>query len=224
MTSNATLCDRAVVDRVYRVADELDRDYAGLGLDVAFAGRMVDAVLRCFARCGLRARDGRRRDLHERVEFAEALLRRIWRRNARRDLARLAAARDRGVVPRVVVPLDLAATAVSEPAPTAGDLFAGDSGRLVAACLQEHGWPANRAWAFVLREAGYDWDDVAFLVGRLCGSSPGPPTLRQWSVRHFAEARRMARSFLLPEGPGRIHIFRNLVGWILRPVSAWRAA
>ena len=188
----------ATADRLYRVADALARDWQGAGLGDAFASAMIVAVVRFLERTGPRRPDGTRRSPAEQAEFAEALLRRFWAMNARRDAARRADARERGARPDVL-PLD----AVGEGAavarlhdPLRDDLHAGETGRAVARFLEGMGWPRERAWAFVWRESGREWDDVAFLLAERFEADLTPAALRKWGERHFEPAKPLVRAFL----------------------------
>lgn len=188
----------ALADRLYRVADALAHDWRGAGLSDTFALSMVLAAARFLRKTGTRRTDGTRRTREEQADFAEALLRRFWAANARRDAARHAQGRERGTRPDVL-PLELvgekAATA-DLYAPLRDDLLAGETGRAVARFLEGQGWPRERAWAFVWRESGREWDDVAFLLAERFEVDVTPAGLRKWGERYFAPAKPQVRAFL----------------------------
>ena len=197
-TSRTTAFDSAIADRLYRVADALAYDWRESGLSDGFASAIIVAVVQFLQKTGLRRTDGSRRTPAEQVDFAEALLRRFWDMNARRDAARRSEARERGTRPDVL-PLEL----VGEQAgiahlhdPLRDDLLAGETGRTVARFLEGRGWSRERAWAFVWRESGREWDDVAFLLSERFEVDATPGCLRKWGERYFEPAMPYVRAYL----------------------------
>ncbi len=191
------------VDRLYRVADILVQDWQNAGLGDVFGSRMIAAVARFLEKTGRRRPDGARRSAREQADFAEALLRRFWTVNARRDADRTAHARLSGRRPDVLA-LDLAGEAAVSTAlydSLADDLLVGETGRAVARFLEGLGWPRERAWAFVWRESGREWDDVAFLLAERFEQVATSARLRKWGERHFEPVKPQVRAFLL--GPDR---------------------
>lgn len=187
------------VDRLYRVADLLARDWQNAGLSDVFGSTMIVAVVRFLQKTGSAKPDGTRRSAQEQAEFAEALLRKFWAMNARRDADRDSQARAEGRRPEVV-PLELAgegAAPVGLYDPIGDDLLAGETGRAVARYLEGLGWPRERAWAFVWRESGREWDDVAFLLAERFEQDATPSRLRKWGERYFEPVKPQVRAFLL---------------------------
>lgn len=187
-----------VADRLYQVSDRLSGDWREAGLDDTFASRMIVAVLRFLEKAGRRYADGVRRSEAEQADFAEALLRQFWMQNARRDAARVTQRREEGHQPRLV-PMELVGeqAAVSDLYhPLRDDLLAGETGRSVARFLEGLGWPRERAWAFVWRESGKEWDDVAFLLAERFEADATAERLRQWGKRHFEPVKLEVRAFL----------------------------
>lgn len=187
------------VDRLYRVADLLASDWQNAGLRDVFGSSMIAAVVRFLEKTGSRNEDGTNRSDREQADFAEALLRRFWVVNARRDAERNTQARASGRRPEV-----LALDFVSERAAAAGlydtlsdDLLAGETGRAVARFLETLGWPRERAWAFVWRESGREWDDVAFLLAERFEQDTTTSCLRKWGERYFELIKPQVRAFLL---------------------------
>ncbi len=186
------------VDRLYRVADLLARDWQGAGLSDVFGSAMIVAVVRFLGKTGSARRDGTRRSPQEQAEFAEALLRRFWVLNARRDADRDRQARADGRRPDVL-PLELAgegAAPVGLYDTLGDDLLAGETGRAIARFLEGLGWPRERAWAFVWRESGREWDDVAFLLAERFEADATPGSLRKWGERYFEPVLPRVRAFL----------------------------
>ncbi|MDQ2798257.1 MAG: hypothetical protein M3Y13_01265 [Armatimonadota bacterium] len=186
------------VDRLYRVADLLARDWQNAGLSDVFGSSMIAAVVRFLEKTGTRNEDGTSRSAREQADFAEALLRRFWAMNARRDAERNTQAHASGRRPEV-----LALDFVSEGAAATGlydtfsdDLLAGETGRAVARFLETLGWPRERAWAFVWRESGREWDDVAFLLAERFEADATPGSLRKWGERYFEPVLPRVRAFL----------------------------
>lgn len=187
------------VDRLYRVTDLLARDWQNAGLRDVFGSSMIVAVARFLEKTGRHRADGTRRSAREQADFAEALLRRFWAVNARRDAERETQARADGRRPEV-----LALDFVSEGAAATGlydtlsdDLLAGETGRAVARFLETLGWPRERAWAFVWRESGREWDDVAFLLAERFEQDATLSCLRKWGERYFEPVKPQVRAFLL---------------------------
>ncbi len=196
------------VDRLYRVADLLARDWHGAGLSDVFGSTMIVAVVRFLQKTGCRKPDGTRRSPQEQAEFAEALLRQFWAMNARRDADRDSKARAGGRRPDLL-PLELAgegAAPVRLYDPLADDLLAGETGRAVARFLEGLGWPRERAWAFVWRESGREWDDVAFLLAERFEADATPGSLRKWGERYFEPVLPRVRAFLQdwPDEPAAV--------------------
>ena len=196
--SGAALPAKAV-DRLYRVADLLARDWQNAGLRDVFGSSMIAAVVRFLEKTGRRNEDGTRRSVREQEDFAEALLRRFWATNARRDAERNTQAYAGGRRPEVLA-LDL----VSEGAAATGlygtlsdDLLAGETGRAVARFLETLGWPRERAWAFVWRESGREWDDVAHLLSERFEQDTTLSCLRKWGERYFEPVKPQVCAFLL---------------------------
>lgn len=197
LAADAVLPAQAV-DRLYRVADLLARDWHGAGLCDVFGSTMIVAVLRFLQKTGSARRDGTRRSPQEQAEFAEALLRKFWAMNARRDADRDGQARAGGRRPDIL-PLELAgegAASVHLYDPLADDLLAGETGRTVARFLEGLGWPRERAWAFVWRESGREWDDVAFLLAERFEADATLGSLRKWGERYFEPVLPRVRAFL----------------------------
>ena len=192
----------AIADRLYRIADILADDWRGAGLDESFGSAMIVAVVRFLGKTGPRRLDGPRRTLTEQADFAEALLRRFWAINARRDAARHSEGRDRGLRPDTL-PLDLVGEGAAQVRlydSLGDDLLAGETGRDVARFLEGLGWPRERAWAFVWRESGREWDDVAFLLAeRFEAGRLTPARLRKWGERYFEPVLSRVRAFLQGE-------------------------
>ena len=188
----------SVADRLYRVAERLEADWLGAGLADDFASRMIVAVLRFLTKTGEYRPDGTRRTSAEQAEFAEALLRRFWTLNARRDASRRTEARERGTEYGLVSWEDAGeGAAVSHlHDPLRDDLLAGETGRAVARFLEGQGWPRERAWAFVWRESGREWDDVAFLLAERFEADATPAGLRKWGERYFEPVKPVVRAFL----------------------------
>lgn len=187
-----------VADRLYQVADRLSGDWREAGLDDMFASRMIVAVLRFLEKAGRRCANGVRRSESEQADFAEALLRQFWMQNARRDAARVTQRREEGRQPRLVL-MELVGeqAAVSDLYhPLRDDLLAGETGRSVARFLEGLGWPRERAWAFVWRESGREWDDVAFLLAERFEANASPSRLRKWGERYFEPVKPEVRAFL----------------------------
>ena len=187
-----------VADRLYQVADRLADDWREAGLDDTFASRTIVAVLRFLEKVGRRRADGVRRSDEEQADFAEALLRQFWMQNARRDAARVTQRREEGRQPRLV-PMELVGehAAVAELYhPLRDDLQAGETGRFVARFLEGLGWPRERAWAFVWRESGKEWDDVAFLMAKQFEADTSTARLRKWGERYFEPVMPEVRAFL----------------------------
>ena len=187
-----------VVDRLYRVADLLARDWQGAGLSDVFGSTMIVAVVRFLGKTGSAKPDGTRRSPQEQAEFAEALLRQFWAMNARRDADRGSKARADGRRPDVIA-LELAGEGAAQVRlydPLSDDLLAGETGRAVARFLEGLGGPRERAWAFVWRESGREWDDVAFLRAERFEADATPGSLRKWGERWFAPVLPRVRAFL----------------------------
>ena len=186
-------------DRLYRVAELLARDWQNSGLNDLFGSAMIAAVMRFLQKTGRRRPDGVRRSARAQADFAEALLRRFWAVNARRDAARRAEARADGRRPDTVA-LDLVGESAAQTTlygPLGDDLLAGETGRAVARFLEGLGWPRERAWAFVWRESGREWDDVAFLLAERFEQDASPACLRKWGERYFEAAKPQVRAFML---------------------------
>lgn len=187
-----------MVDRLYRLAEFLPQDWAGTVLADDFGSSMIAAVLRVLEKHGRYRADGSRRSWAEQGEFAEALLRDFWKRNAWRTASRQASALQQGKA-RECVSWDTigeGAAATDLYAPLRDDLHAGETGRAVARFLEGLGWPRERAWAFVWRFSGREWDEVAFLLGERFEMDANPAQLRQWGPRHFEKVRPLVEDFL----------------------------
>lgn len=199
VSTPAEVLPAEAADRLYRVADLLSRDWQNVGLGDLFGSSMISAVVRCLEKAGRRGPDGRRRSARAQADFAEALLRRFWTVNARRDAARSVEARTSGRRPDVVA-LDLVGESAAQTslyAPVGDDLLAGETGRAVARYLETLNWPRERAWAFVWRESGREWDDVAHLLAERFGLGMTPSCLRKWGERYFEPVKPQIRAFLL---------------------------
>ena len=197
LAADAVLPSQAV-GRLYRVADLLARDWHGAGLSDVFGSTMIVAVVRFLQRTGCGKPDGSRRTPQEQAEFAEVLLRRFWAMNARRDADRGSKARTDGRRPEVI-PLELAGEGAAQVRlydPLSDDLLAGETGRDVARFLEGLGWPRERAWAFVWRESGREWDDVAFLLAERFEADATPGSLRKWGERWFEPVLPRVQAFL----------------------------
>lgn len=187
------------VDRLYRVSDLLARDWQNAGLCDVFGSSMIAAVARFLEKTGTRNEDGTHRSAREQVDFAEAMLRRFWIANARRDAERNTQAHASGRRLEILA-LDLvgeSAAATSLYGSLSDDLLAGETGRAVARFLETLGWPRERAWAFVWRESGREWDDVAHLLAERFEQDTAPSCLRKWGERYFEPALPQVRAFLL---------------------------
>jgi len=198
LAADAVLPAQAV-DRLYRVADLLAHDWQNAALSDVFGSTMIVAVVRFLGKTGSVKPDGTRRSAQEQAEFAEALLRKFWAMNARRDADRDSQARAEGRRPEVL-PLELVgegAAPVRLYDPLGDDLLAGETGRAVARFLEGLGWPRERAWAFVWRESGREWDDVAFLLAERFEQDATPGSLRKWGERYFEPIKPQVRAFLL---------------------------
>lgn len=188
----------AVADRLYRVAARLEWDGHGSRLADDFASSMIIAVVRFLTKTGADRADGTRRTIAEQADFAEALLRRFWAMNARRNAARRTQAQDRGTAPVCVsweeVLEETKIFFLHDP--RGDDLLAGETGRAVARFLEDLGWPRERAWAFVWRESGREWDDVAFLLSERFEADASPARLRKWGERYFEPIKPQVQAFL----------------------------
>lgn len=180
-----------VVHGLYREAEALERRWANCELDDDFAGRMIDATLRCLATRPEAERLCPRR--------AVRILRYIWSRNAKRDAARRAVALAVGTRP---MRISLSALGDDVPDRRRGcfdgrcSLDGGETGLAVVQWLQEQGWPRERAWAFVWYEVRQDWGEVAYLLRTRLGFAATEAQLRQWGVRHFERIKPRLRSAL----------------------------
>lgn len=186
-------------DRLYRVAELLARDWQNAALSDVFGSSMIVSVVRFLEKTGTRNEDGSHRSARAQADFAEALLRRFWVVNARRDAARSTKAHAAGRRPEVLA-LDLvgeSAAATSLYGSLSDDLLAGETGRAVARFLETLDWPRERAWAFVWRESGREWDDVAFLLAERFEQDITTPCLRKWGERYFEPIKPQVRAFLL---------------------------
>jgi hypothetical protein len=182
----------AVAARLFPIAFRLEEAWDDAHLGREFALRMVDAVVRFLER------QGELPHAFDCPDFAEALLRTFWKRNARRDAARHSAAVERGALPTLV-----SWESVGDGAAVVGlydslrdDPNAGETGRLVADFLQRHGWPRHLAWAFVWRESGNDWDAVTDLVEHRFSRPVSVGALRKWGARNFDRVRPLLRAYL----------------------------
>ena len=187
----------AIADRLYYVADSLSYDWRDSGLSDTFASAMIVAVVRFLGKTGTLRPDGTRRTPLEQADFAEALLRRFWAMNGRRDAARRSQAREQGSRPETV-PLDLVgegAATVRLYDPLRDDLLAGETGRAVARFLEGLGWPRERAWAFVWRESGREWDDVAFLLAERFEDDATPRAYKSGVSATSSRSRRGSAPF-----------------------------
>jgi hypothetical protein len=196
--SDAALPAEAV-DRLYRVADLLARDWQNAGLCDVFGSSMIAAVVRHLDKIGRRKADGTSRSVREQTDFAEALLRRFWAQNARRDAKRNTQARASGRRPEVLA-LDFmheGAVATGLYDTLSDDLLSGETGRAVARFLETLGWPRERAWAFIWRESGREWDDVAFLLADRFEQDTTLSCLRKWGERYFEPVKPQVCAFLL---------------------------
>jgi len=194
-----------VTDRLFREAETLWREWATAPLADDFESRMVSAVLRFLHRTGRIADCDSVRVDRATADFAVVMMRKFWRRNARRDVAR--ACRFSRECFTVVFLEDLALSGF-EPAVLdrfdsgSDDPNGGETGRLLARHLSDLGWPAVRAWAFIWRFAGANWDDVREQIWERLGVEVSTASLRQWSVRYFDPNLPRVREFLrgLEEG------------------------
>lgn len=196
--ANACLSAEAV-DRLYRVADLLARDWQNAGLRDTFGSSIIAAVIRFLEKTGRHRPDGTLCSAREQADFAEIQLRRFWVLSARRDADRQTQARASGRRPDVL-PLELAgesATLTGLYESLSDDLLAGETGRAVARFLEGLGWPRERARAFVWRESGREWDDVAFLLAERFEQDATSACLRKWGERYFEPVKPQVRAFLL---------------------------
>ena len=180
---------RTVTRRLETLSRKLDFEWRNAGLGELFGSSMIATVLRFLERTG---------NLHfayEHPGFAEAMLRKFWKRNGKRDAARRSEARERGIALRFeswdLVGDNLFVQGLYGA--LSDDLDAGETGRLVADWLQRSGWPAHMAWAFVWRESGQDWDAVCYLVHQRFSRTISLDALRKWGARNFDVAKPLLR-------------------------------
>lgn len=199
----------ALIERLYAVAEAMERRWAAAGLPDTLGSRMVAAALRCLDKRGYRLDPKTQEEADALQTAALHVLRIFFRRNARRDAARTAQARQSGKQP--CASLDTLPGESWHPSDNlyAGDLRGGETGRAVVAFLmRELEYPPARAWAFVLRAGERPWDDVAFLLGEM-GYPVAPERLRQWQTRHFPQAAALLRQRFLSAQPMETSLARR---------------
>lgn len=186
-----------VVDSLYQELERLERRWISAGLCDDFSCRMFEATLRFLARRSASLPS----DTRKLTFIAVNALRYIWKRNARRDAARLKLRRQQGAIPVVVslTAVDEKALACSgSPMSAADALYGGELGRGVVDCLCAHGWRVERAWAFVLYAIHADWSEVVYLLHDRLGYRATEVQLRQWASRYFPQARLILQAWLKP--------------------------
>ncbi|BDI31515.1 hypothetical protein CCAX7_35660 [Capsulimonas corticalis] len=184
-----------IIDRLYRLASRLRREWANVPLREDFDTSMVLAVVRTIDLRGSCRKDGTRRTLAEQGEFAEALLRRYWLKSAQRDHARY----------RGKCALGFSDVSVEEIAELPGcsslydalrhDISGGESGREVARFLEGCDWRREQVWAMVWWLTGRQWDDIAWLLEDRFELTLPTETVRQWQKK-FSRALPSVRAHL----------------------------
>lgn len=191
--SSRTTIYATTLDRLCREADALERVWDHPDVDAGSVTHHMLAVLAALEQAGAR------RSRAAQADEAARLLRFYCRRNSRRDIARAADLRARGVRP-IVISLDaLTETGWDAPGahPQADWLRAAaeeeDARTLpcdVARFLEGCGWPRERAWMFVWAEyEGREWKAVASLLEERFGLRATPAAVRKWAERHWAAVR-----------------------------------
>lgn len=197
--SSRTTIYATTVDRLCREADVLERVWDHPDVDAGTVTHQMLAVLAALEQAEPR------RSRAAQAEEAVRLLRFFCRRNSRRDIARAADLRARGVRPPVVS-LDALVEAgldVVGAHPQADWLQAeaeAEDAHALPCALARHlegcGWPRERAWMFVWAEyEGREWKEVAALLEERFGLRTTPAALRKWAERKWAAVRADAGDF-----------------------------
>jgi len=178
-----------VVNTLYKLADKM-LDQPGNGpLPEEFGSRMVIYTLGYLQRA--RSVDGMGGVGHgiTALQHAEHVFTWIWRRNAAWERRR--AANDVRLVSLETVDEAVAGLAVSDKYP---DAVAGNALTEAARCLQDAGWPAERAFALVLYYAfGEDYEETAVQLSKRFERKVTPVALRQWKRRYFKDGLLILR-------------------------------
>jgi hypothetical protein len=185
-----------IVDRLYRIAPRLRSEWDSVPLREDFDTSVILAVVRTLEKAGTHKVRGGRRTAVEQARFAEALMRKYWKRSAVRDYCRHAERLKKGI--RMDICLDDIAEQAAHATfyESAGtDHLGGETGREVAQFLEVQGLPREQAWAMVLWLTGRPWDDVTELLNDRFDLQLTTETVRQWQKK-FAKMLPEVRRFL----------------------------
>lgn len=178
-----------VADQLYVRVQQLFANWRNAPVGEEFADRMVDAVLRFLARPDQQKLTAKMTS-REYARYAKKLLNKFWIKNARKQYARIAAQLTAGkrLAQRSLDEIGEDQIFLVQPEHD-DELTGGETGRSILQALTALGYEPVKAYAFVWRGLGLEWDDIQSLLATKLGIVTTTAQLRQWNTRHFPKIR-----------------------------------